>query len=36
LPKPPVLKPSEIELLRQDLKESMEYLLNKARQFYAP
>jgi len=35
LPKPPVLTQSEIELLRQDLKESMAYLINKAKKVYA-
>jgi hypothetical protein len=35
LPKPPVLTQSEIELLRQDLKDSMAYLVNKARAVYA-
>ncbi len=34
LPKPPLLTQSEIELLRQDLKDSMEYLVNKARTVY--
>jgi len=29
LPKPQILTPSEIELLRQDLKDSVEYLMNK-------
>jgi hypothetical protein len=31
LPKPPILTPSEIKLLRQDLKDSVEYLTNKLR-----
>jgi hypothetical protein len=35
LPKPPVLTQSEIELLRQDLKDSMAYLVNKAKNVYA-
>jgi hypothetical protein len=35
LPKPPVLTQSEIELLRQDLKDSMAYLINKAKKVYA-
>jgi hypothetical protein len=35
LPKPPVLTQSEIELLRQDLKNSMAYLINKAKKVYA-
>jgi len=30
-----VLTQSEIELLRQDLKESMAYLINKAKKVYA-